>query len=303
MPQRLPFSVLNNRTIVSISKTFKQQLKSMMWVFPTLERELMRIELEVDAEVFLANALASSLVTFVSVAAILLFFSAVTRPVGIATPADPLYVFGISLLVSSAMFVYIMLWPGWKSQQRSADIEKNLLFAIRHLTVQTNAGVPLFRAIVSVAEEKGGLGYGSVSDEFRKVVKNAEGGRDLAQVLEESARRNPSHYYERIMWQLANATRAGAPINVTLTELLNYLAEEQRITVRTYGAQLSPLALMYMLTTIVGPTLILILMMTISTFVALPLNVTTFSVMLIVLVLVQIFFIGLIKSRSPKVAL
>lgn len=300
---RIPFSVLPYRTVSTISNTFKRQLRSLMWFFPTLERDLMRIEIEVEPDAYFTGAIFSSILAFIAVSVLLLAFSAASRPVGIATPSDPLLLLGISFAVSFSMFMYIVLWPGWKSQQRSADIERNLLFAIRHLTVQTNAGVPLFRAIVSVSEERGGLGYGSVSDEFRKIVKDVEGGKDLSQVLEESARHNSSHYYERIMWQLANATRAGAPINKTLTELLNYLAEEQRITVRTYGAQLSPLALMYMLSTIVGPTLILILMMTISTFVALPLNVTTFGIMLLVLILVQVFFIGLIKSRGPKVAL
>ena len=300
---RIPFSVLPHRTVSTISNSFKRQLRSLMWFFPMLERDLMRIEIEVEPDAYFTSAIFSFIVAFIAVSVLLLAFSAASRPVGIATPSDPLLLLGISFAVSFSMFMYIVLWPGWKSQQRSADIERNLLFAIRHLTVQTNAGVPLFRAIVSVSEERGGLGYGSVSDEFRKIVKDVEGGKDLSQVLEESARHNSSHYYERIMWQLANATRAGAPINKTLTELLNYLAEEQRITVRTYGAQLSPLALMYMLTTIVGPTLILILMMTISTFVALPLNVTTFGIMLLVLILVQVFFIGLIKSRGPKVAL
>ncbi|VVB73435.1 Type II secretion system (T2SS), protein F [uncultured archaeon] len=271
-------------------------------LFPLLGYDLGRIDDDITPkQYFIGALLSSSVILLLSVLGMGGLMLA-ARP-EMLTDSNIAVIIVFSAVLALSFFTYTMLIPRWKAQRRSAMIERDLLFAVRHMTVQTNAGVPLFASLVSISEERGELSYGMVSKEFKRIIKEVEGGKDIAQALDDSAARTPSKYYERIMWQLANASRTGVPVNEALNELIDYLAEEQRIALRNYGAQLSPLALLYLLTTIVGPTLGIIFLMVISTLVELPVTSLLFVALLLIIAVAQIFFLGLIGSRRPTLAI
>ena len=213
--------------------------------------------------------------------------------------------FFLSIMISLSIFAYIIVFPRWIVSKRKLELERNLLFATRHIMIQTSAGVPLFDSIVGVSEEYDDpdLNYGEISREFEKIVKEVKGGKDLSVALEESSVRNPSSYYRRVIWQLANANRAGGNIGIVLKEVVEFLSEEQKIMIKNYGSQLNPLALFYMLTCVIGPTMGIILLSIATTLADISINEFTLSVILIFLVVAQIMFIGIIKSRRPTVAL
>jgi pilus assembly protein TadC len=292
-------------TYKQIQKLFRpcsQQLRALLALYPDLETDLEQAEIEATPELYIGGAILSSILLSALILSFTLMIIGIARP-DMITEKNILLITGFTLLFMAIIYNYIMLIPHWKALQRAAKIEKDLLFAIRHLAIQTNAGVPLFAAMVSIAEERGPLGYGIVSEEFGRIVKEVQSGYDLSQALENSAMRVKSKYYNRIMWQLANSNRAGVPVNKALSALLDYLSEEQRIALRKYGNQLSPLALMYLLVTIVGPTLGLIFLMIASTLISLPLTGVILDGLLVTIVFVQIFFLGLIQSRRPTISI
>jgi pilus assembly protein TadC len=271
--------------------------------FPSLETALEQTESGLTATQYLGGAIISSIIFFLLVTSMLFIMIKIGSPIILENTLNVIVIALVGVFFSFVVFLNSILYPNWKAQRLSAEYERDLIFAVRHLMIQTSAGIPLFDAIVSVGEERGGLGYGAISREFRRLAKEVKGGKDLTQVLNESASRSPSRYYSRVMWQLANASRTGVPINQILKGLVDYLSDEQRIALRNYGSELNPLALMYMLTTIIGPTLGVVFLMIISTFTAVPVNQTVFAVILTVIVAVQVMFLGLIKSRRPNVAI
>ena len=218
-----------------------------------------------------------------------------------------------SALVSFGIFFYFMLIPKWMSGQKMALINQDLLFATRHLMIETSAGVPLYDAIVSVSEDfddsslsydKKGREYGEVGREFAHIVLEVRSGKDLTTALEESAAASPSENFRKVVWQLSNANRTGTKIGLVLHETVNFLAAEQIISIRNYGAQLSTLALFYMLGCIIAPTMgIVVLAIGANILPDLPVNESTFMAILVLLALVQAFFVGMIKSRRPTVSL
>jgi pilus assembly protein TadC len=135
------------------------------------------------------------------------------------------------------------------------------------------------------------------------VAKQVRGGADLSAALEQSASSSASPYYRRIAWQIANANRAGAEISTVLKDIVDYLSEEQKIMIRNYGSQLSPLSLFYMLSCIIMPTMGLIFLAISSTITNIPVSEATLLPIFAFIVLAQIMFIGLIKSRRPAVAI
>ncbi|MDD5022946.1 MAG: type II secretion system F family protein [Candidatus ainarchaeum sp.] len=271
-------------------------------MFPSLEKDLEEIKSKISAKEYVGGALLSFTIYFFLIGTMLAIWGLRNNFLDLN---GRMIIVTISLSVSFAIFFYTLLLPKWMLNKQKRELEKSLLFAARHLMIQTNAGVPLFDAIVSVSEEYGNqnLDYGEISREFRRIVKEVKSGADLTQALEDSAKRNPSTYYRRIIWQLANTNKSGSEIGPVLKSMVEFLSDEQRIVIQAYGSQLNPLALFYMLMCIIAPTMGLILMMIASTFIELPVNDFTFPVILLILVIFQIMFIGMIKSRRPTVAL
>ncbi len=220
---------------------------------------------------------------------------------------------GFSIVFSTALFIYIMVVPKWMAGKRMGKINQDLLFATRHLMIQTSAGVPLFDAIVSVSEDfdnstlaydSVSKEYGEVGKEFARIVLAVRSGKELTTALEESAAASPSENYRKVVWQLANANKTGARVGNVLRETVEFLAADQLISIRSYGAQLSTLALFYMLGCIIAPTMgIVVLAIGANLLPNLPVNEMTFGLILALLILVQAFFVGMIKSRRPMVSL
>jgi Flp pilus assembly protein TadB len=191
-------------------------------------------------------------------------------------------------------FSYLMLFPIWTISRAADQIDKHLLFAVRHLVVQTSAGVPLFDALSSAS-----TGYGKVSEEFSRIITEVNGGKDLAETLEKSAQDSPSSYYRRIMWQIANSSKAGYATADILNDLLGYLTSDQMSKLKKFGSELNILSIFYLSTCIILPTFGLIFVIIMSSFSIIMPNTTTLSLILFFVTLFNLVFLGMIKSRRP----
>lgn len=271
--------------------------------FPTLDLELGDAKSRYSAKEYLSGALFTFTIYLFAFGAILGLWAFRNHLLD-DTRIRLLIVF-FAFAISFSIFAYIMIFPKWKSAKLKGELEKNLLFAVRHMTIQTNAGVPLFDSIVSISEEYADefFNYGAISAEFKKIVKEVKSGTELSDALEASAVRNPSTYYRRTLWQLANANRSGANMNYVLKDTVEFLSNEQRIAIRNYGSQLNPLALFYLFTCIIAPTMGIIFLSITITISNANISDTFFWAIFVVLAVVQMIFIGLIKSRRPVVAL
>jgi len=299
----IPLMPLPYKAVKPMIKGFYPLAEKILIFMPQVERDLQQTENLMDAKEYAAGALFTFtiyliffwFISIVSVYRLDMFTSVHARAIAILVP----------LVVAILLFFYILLIPKWIASKKTEEFDRNLLFATRHLMVQTSAGVPLFDSIVSISEQYGNIDidYGEISKEFDKIVKEVKSGKEFTQALEDSASRNPSQHYRRIMWQLANANKSGSNVGTVLKTIVEFLSDEQRIAIRNYGSQLNPLSLFYMLMCIIAPTMGLVLLIVASTFVDVPINEFVLGGIAVVLFIAQVMFIGLIKSRRPKVAL
>jgi archaeal flagellar protein FlaJ len=288
---RVPLLLMGQKTALRVSHLllgFSSRLKPM---FPFLEGDFYKLDADTDVDNYLAASVLNAIMYlfmgfFLAFAVLYRLKHPMTYPYSIIT----------GVVCSLTVFFVCLIYPRWISRNRIKQLDRDLLFAARHLRIQTTANVPLFEALVSASD-----GYGAVSEEFSKIVKNVQAGTNLSVALEESAAKNPSYYYNRILWQISNAVKAGTTVGPVLAEIVDFLAEEQRIDMRNYGAQLNTLAIMYLMACIIGPTIGLIFMMVISSFVELPINDTVMYGLLGGVVFVQYMFVGMIESRRPVV--
>ena len=202
-----------------------------------------------------------------------------------------------ALVVSTFSMFYVLMYPGFIVKKRVKRLERDLLFAMRHLYVQLRSGVPLFEGLVSVAKS----GYGILSKEMEICVKKISAGWPETRALEEMALRNPSLLFRRAIWQITNSIRTGTDLGETLESVVETIAAEQKIAIRRYGSQLNPMVMMYMMLGVIVPSLGITFLMIISSFTGLPITKDLFILILIFLAVFQFNFLGFIKSRRPAV--
>jgi len=262
-------------------------------LFPQLSLYLFQSESGLDNDEYTTLALFTGLFWFT-------IFFVVSTALSLITKVPINFLFIIvpaSLAIGLLAFFYVMFYPKVLVTRRIRQLEKNLLFALRHLMIQAKSGIPLFDAMASVARAN----YGLVSDEFNEAVRRISTGTRDVDALEEAALKNPSLYFRRALWQISNAVRAGADIANTLENIIINLSNEQRILVRKYGSQLNPLAFLYMMFGLIIPSLGIALMITLSSFTGFAIKKYFFWIILAALVLFKFNFLGIVKSRRPSV--
>jgi pilus assembly protein TadC len=260
-------------------------------MFPSLGTSLKANSIDIDDVTYIRIAIFNALV--IGLAFGILFYMLGVR----FNPDDLIKIWG-SILTGFIVFVlyfsYLMLFPFWSLHRKAEEIEQNLLFAVRHLVVQTSAGVPLFDALNSASD-----GYGRVSEEFSRIVTQVNGGRILSQALEDSGERSPSEYYRRIMWQVANSTKAGYATADILSDLMGYLTSDQTSRLKKFGSELNILSIFYLSMCIILPTFGLIFIIIMSSFSLIVPNSQTLAMIVFFVALFNLIFLGMIKSRRP----
>jgi Flp pilus assembly protein TadB len=287
---RLPFFI-PQAVAGFLSKPFSSFALYFSKMFPKLGPSLKTSGVEMDEITYIRISLFNAIIIGLSFG--ILFYLLSIR----FDPGEFVMVWG-SVLTGVILFIlyfsYLMLFPFWNLHRKAEEIDSNLLFAIRHLVVQTSAGVPLFDAISSASS-----GYGRVSDEFSRIVTQVNGGKDLADTLEASAERSSSVYYRRIMWQVSNSARAGYATADILTDLMAYLTQDQTTRLKKFGSELNILSIFYLSMCIILPTFGLIFIIIMSSFSLIVPNTTTLSLIIFFVALFNLIFLGMIKSRRP----
>lgn len=243
--KRIPFVPFPLEKSRKISKPFLWMSSKLVKFNPFLAQSLAQADIQLKDREYLAIAIFSSIFWFFI---IFTLFTSLSFLMG-------KYILNLSLvfsfIISSVCFVYVIFYPNLIASKKNNDVEKNLLFAIRHLFIQVRSGVSLFDSLVSVSKGN----YGLISMELDRCTNEIATGKDQVIALEEMAFRNPNVSFKRVMWQIVNSLRAGGDIGNTLNIMAENLSEEQKVKIRKYGSQLSPMALMYLMLTVILPTL------------------------------------------------
>ena len=289
----IPFSFLPPHLLKKGSQHLLWLARSCEHFFPFLKLSLLHSEIGLKPREYLALCLFSTL-SFFSVGTLvvsgLLFLFRLGSPILVSL--------SLMLLLSAFIFIQQIMYPRIISNHRTTDIDRNLLPALRAMLIQVNSGVPLFDTLVGIANED----YGAVSLEFKKAVKAINVGVPELSSLEKLAEENPSFYFRRAIWQIVNGITAGSQVDILLEEVTYSLSQEQTIQIETYGSQLNPMAMFYLIIAVIIPALSMTFMVIISSFVALSEFGTKmmFWGMYAFVIFFQIMFLGIIRTKRPN---
>ena len=292
MKVNVPLLLLPQQIALNLAQPFYRASVNFVKKNKSIEKDFYKLETDLPAEAYMSMAMLNT-VFYALVSGVLIYMVLGKTDLDQAGGAL-MAAFVAAILV----FIVSLAYPKWLIDKKVREINKDLLFAARHLRVQTSAGVSLFNALVSAS-----TGYGAVSQEFEKIVARIHGGVNIVDALDESAAKNPSHYYNKIMWQISNAIRSGTDIGPVLVDIVDLFMEDQRIEMKEYGAQLNTLAILYLLLCIIVPTISLVFMLVMSSFIDIPITDEVLVFVLCGMIFTQYMFIGLIGSRRPTVSI
>ncbi len=290
---KIPYSLLPTKVLRNASSIFRGIGEALQNLFPFLKLYLKQAEAEISVKEYLSMCFLSSLLFFVFFGFFFILILALAR-------VGKSFLFGLITAIVVTIFVFLqqIIYPRVYAHRRIKGIERNLLSALQNILIELNSGVPLFDILVNISKGD----YGEVSREFLKAVREINAGRPQIETLEEIAAINPSLFFRRAVWQIVNGMKSGANMASVVNEIINSLSEEQILQIQRYGSQLNPLAMFYMLTVVIAPSLGMTFLIILSSFISL----SEFATKLIfwglygIVVFFQIMFMGVIKSRRPN---
>lgn len=291
MPFHIPFTFSEIPKLKTRSKRFLSLIKHKK--DSTLSKNLASSGIGITREEYLAIVLRNFTIIFIY---LLIIFTTALWLFNVTF----FYLLGFALALIFGAFIFFsqIVYPRIYITRKQRRIEKNLLPALEDISIQLNSGIPLFSIMVNIAYSD----YGDLSKEFKEAVKKISAGEPQTEVLEEIGQNNPSILFRRVLWQISNGMKAGSDMAIVIKDGIRALNEEQMIQIQNYGNKLNPLIMFYMLTSIIIPALSVTFLTILSSMLGLQKNVTImiFLGLFVVVIFIQIMFIGLIKSKRPS---
>ncbi len=285
----IPFLIVPLKLAKKVAKTFYGLNKRISYFFPFLELQLKQSKEEMDDATYIGVILLNSLVMFVLL--FILFYLIFTSYSNKALA----FSFLLSVTFSILSFFYALAYPRLIVERRRLQINKDLLFALRHIIIKLRSGVPLYDTLVSISSND----YGLISEEFKDVIKMVNTGKSLDEALEVIVRKNPSKYFRKVVWQMINSIRAGVNIADSLSSIEDMIVKEQLVMLRKYGAELNTFALLYMMFSIILPSLGVTFLIVISSATSISIPYFIFYLTPLLIGIFQFMLVGMVRARRP----
>jgi flagellar protein FlaJ len=267
---------------------------------PDLRRKLRMADMADEPVEFLEKALRATTLLSASLIVLTYLFSyqAIVDNLAKNVLAAMLLALGPVVLVPFLVFFYLMFYPDAALMRRQKELDYEIVFAARHITIAIKSGLPLFDTFVGAS-----TGYGIVSREFSKIVDKIVLGIPPTQAIRDITQNNPSRYFNRILIQIANSISSGADVGNSLESVLEQISKEQMIALKEYSQKLTPIVMFYMVFGIIVPSLGIVLATVV--FSAISGGKFGFSSGLLVIAffliaVVQFLFLGFVESARPK---
>jgi flagellar protein FlaJ len=212
-----------------------------------LERDLAAAGMIYTVEQYMTLALSATIVGWLISLLFLFLLVVAGLEIGIAVLfaiAIPIVFLGISLVI-----------PGSRAASIGSQIDRELPFALRHMSIEVRAGVGIYKSMESVATS----GYGPLSDGFRRVLSNIEKGVPAEEALESWAEHTRSEGLRRMVSHLVRALRTGGSLSDIMVTIAEDVAFERRAKIADFAEKLNLMSLFLMMVAIVMPVMVTIL--------------------------------------------
>lgn len=256
---------------------------------PHIKHNLFAAKMKILPHVFIKRSLINSFMYSISFTIIVFFvLSQASLPWFFALLAFP-FLFSFFLTMQFNV-------PKARILKRGREIDNEILFAARFLSVKLSAGRPLFNALIDTSQS-----YGVASKYFKEIVDDINFGTPIEQALERAMQLSPSDNFKKLLFQISNALKVGVDVTQNLEIVIAEIEHQQILEIEKYGKKLSSIALFYMLGAIVVPSLGMTIFAVVGSFLSINIGATIYGFVLFLLVGIQLIFLSLFKQIRPSV--
>ncbi len=213
-----------------------------------LELDLQASESRFSAEQYLSLTLGVTffiwLLTIIAIVALLL-----------VKLVNPLVAAVTALFVPLFTLIVMLRIPASNAIKRANNIDKEMPFALRHMSIEIRAGVGIYKTMESVAN----AGYGPLSDDFHWILSQIERGVPAEDAMEKWAERTRSDSVKRVTSHLVRALKTGGNLSEIMVTIAEDVAFERKQKIADFAEKLNLLGLFLLMVSVVFPTMVTIL--------------------------------------------
>jgi flagellar protein FlaJ len=215
-----------------------------------LEDDLEASGTDVSVEAYLIISTVASV--FMS---LMIMFFAMTLGVLLNDSAIVLIGFTSGPVIFVAALAFLLKYPGMIAGERAAKVERELPFALRHLSTQLKAGVSFNRAMASIAQAD----YGLLSEEFKRMLAELDSGMSNSQALNRLIKRIRSRGLKKAVMQIQRALRTGGNLSEIISSIAEDVSYELRMQIRDFTEKLNIISVAYIFVGVVSPVVATVL--------------------------------------------
>jgi flagellar protein FlaJ len=277
---------LSERLAESFYGPLKRPAQRMVGFFKGLNDDLFKANMRIAPERYVALMIGTSLIvgvtTFVVIWLIISPFFALL---------GGLVAFTFTLMVGRTH-------PRSRAKARFAEINRVIPYALRHMATQLSSGIGLPETMTSVSQ----AGYGALSEEFGRVIRDMHAGISTDEALSAMDRRVESEALQRAIRQIQRTMRTGGDLAKILGALADETAFDLRMRLRDYVQSLNMLTMVYMFVSAVVPAMLIVMMLVMGFMGGAMFSIEVIALLyLVFLPFMLLYFVRMIKGREPKV--
>lgn len=168
---------------------------------------------------------------------------------------------GIFLVIVAMIYTYVLYYPQIKQKNSYSDLNQELPYALRHMGIELKSGKGLHDTLLTIKNAN----YGSLSEEFKRVLEEIKYGKPTEESLLEMSHRVNSEGLTRTIHQIIGTLRVGGNLANTLDVIAKDISFETQIKLKEYSQKLNSFILIYTFIAILAPVIILVMLMAGST--------------------------------------
>lgn len=209
-----------------------------------LKKELNSADISMSPETYLV---VSTSIALLAAIMMLIVFA------GISITLQDIVIAALSPVLALGSFIIVIIlslfYPTMKANERALEIDKELPFALRHLSTQIKAGVSFHQALVSVATSN----YGVLSEELRKVLSDLDQGLSTDEALLRLSGRVKSRGLRKAVIQIIRSFKTGGNLSEVMSSIAEDVSFETRMRIRDFTEQLNFINILYIMVAVVAP--------------------------------------------------
>ena len=177
-----------------------------------LKQDLLSAHISVNADVYMAEGLIYTAISFITLICVLFFISAVFLPLlnMTFTLTYSASIIGISAFGSLLSYGFFLKMPSLKAKSRGKKIDLNLSYALNFVAAMSSAGVTPTEIFKSLSQQSI---YGEVQKEAAWIYRDATLlGKDIISSIRENMHRTPSEKFKEFLQGLIVTVTSGGSL-------------------------------------------------------------------------------------------